>query len=200
MSKAQMLAVTQTTAGLSGITYDIDESGRGLANHTVQAVFTPSGGTGCLVGQTSAGGVIQATPAVLAGGSGYTVGDVLTVLGGNGDGRLLVATLTGTAVATVTISVAGTGYLTGSNFTTSATAKANTGMSALTIVLQGSLDKISWYDMATLVILPADLIVGNALWSIANKPAFSVRTNIQVFAPNGSATPNVSIYHWNGGS
>lgn len=46
---------------------------------------------------------------VSAGGTGYTVGDVLTVIGGTGStaATLTVATLSGSAVATVTVSNAG---------------------------------------------------------------------------------------------
>lgn len=50
---------------------------------------------------------------VAAGGSGYSVGDVLTVTGGSGTGgTVIVATLSGSAVATVTLSSAGNGYTT----------------------------------------------------------------------------------------
>lgn len=47
---------------------------------------------------------------VVAGGSGYSVGDVLTVLGGTGaqtPAQLTVATLSGSAVATVTVAFGG---------------------------------------------------------------------------------------------
>ncbi len=46
---------------------------------------------------------------VAAGGSGYAVGDILNVLGGTG-GTVRVATLSGTAVVSVTITAIGSGY------------------------------------------------------------------------------------------
>ena len=49
------------------------------------------------------------TVTVVNGGSGYHVGDVLTLNGGN-NGTLTVATLSGSAVATVTITNSGSGF------------------------------------------------------------------------------------------
>jgi len=59
---------------------------------------------------TVSSGAITAV-SVTAAGSGYNVGDVLTIAGGTGTGaKFTVATLSGSGVATVTITVAGTGY------------------------------------------------------------------------------------------
>jgi len=57
---------------------------------------------------------------VVNGGSGYHVGDVLTVLnGGSFQGTLTVATLSGSAVATVTVSAPGSGYANGAIYSVS---------------------------------------------------------------------------------
>ena len=48
-----------------------------------------------------------------AGGSGYVVGDTGTVATGNGDATYVVDTLSGSAVATYTITAPGTGYSVG---------------------------------------------------------------------------------------
>jgi hypothetical protein len=50
--------------------------------------------------------------AVTAGGSGYAVGDILVINAGHG-GKCKVATVSGTAAATVTLISAGSGYATG---------------------------------------------------------------------------------------
>jgi hypothetical protein len=55
-----------------------------------------------------------------AGGSGYTVGDVLTLGTGTG-GTVTVATLSGSAVATVTLTKRGVNYTTGVKTTTGGT-------------------------------------------------------------------------------
>lgn len=62
------------------------------------------------ISDSSVLGTISAA-AVNAGGTGYSVGDVLTVTSGGGTGgTLTVATLSGTAVATVSIQNPGSGY------------------------------------------------------------------------------------------
>jgi hypothetical protein len=77
-------------------------------------------GTGATITITVTGGAI-ATATPVASGSGYYVGDVLTVSGGT-TGTVTVATLTGgagTGVATVTVTTPGSGYTAGTKATTS---------------------------------------------------------------------------------
>ena len=88
-----------------------------VASNPLTAGVGYSTGTGMLGGTTIA---------VNAGGSGYAVGDLLLVSGGKG-GFLKVATLTGTAVATVTMMNPGTGYS-----ATNGIATVNTGQGAYT--------------------------------------------------------------------
>ena len=74
---------------------------------------TPGTGATFAVATISGGGGTGpiATVTVSAAGSGYSVGDILTMAGGTGTGaKLTVATLSGTGVATVAVSTAGTGY------------------------------------------------------------------------------------------
>lgn len=70
---------------------------------------------GSVDGQTTYGDYIDAlytaTAAVSAGGSGYVVGDIITLVGADAP-HLIVATLSGSAVATVTILYPGTWGLT----------------------------------------------------------------------------------------
>jgi len=71
----------------------------------------PVSGSGATFSVTTVNSGAITAVSVTAAGSGYNVGDVLTIAGGTGTGaKFTVATLTGTGVATVTITVAGTGY------------------------------------------------------------------------------------------
>jgi hypothetical protein len=87
----------------------------------------PVSGTGATftVSTIGGGGTITAI-AVTTAGSGYNIGDVLTLAGGTGTGaKLTVATLTGSGVATVTITTAGTGYTASNVLTSTVTTNAN---------------------------------------------------------------------------
>lgn len=86
----------------------------------------PTPGTGATFSvSTVSGGVITAVT-VSAAGSGYNVGDVLTMSGGSGSGaKLTIATLSGSGVATVTITDGGTGYTAGNSLTSTVTTIAN---------------------------------------------------------------------------
>lgn len=86
----------------------------------------PTPGTGAtFTVSTVSGGAITAVT-VSAAGSGYNVGDVLTMSGGTGSGaKLTVATLSGSGVATVTITAAGTGYTASDALTSTVTTIAN---------------------------------------------------------------------------
>lgn len=84
---------------------------------------TPGTGATFTVSTVSSGAITAVT--VSAAGSGYNVGDVLTMSGGTGSGaKLTVATLSGTGVATVTITVAGTGYTVSDSLTSTVTTTA----------------------------------------------------------------------------
>jgi hypothetical protein len=73
-----------------------------------------------------------ASAVVSVGGSGYQVGDQLSIVGPSSphisaDGVAVVATLSGSAVATVTISAGGTGYVNGGTATTTKITGAGSG-------------------------------------------------------------------------
>ena len=89
---------------------------------------TPGTGATFSVATISGGGGTGpiATVTVTAAGSGYNVGDILTLAGGTGsNAKLTVATLSGTGVATVTVSTPGTGYTVGNSLTSTVTTIAN---------------------------------------------------------------------------
>jgi hypothetical protein len=90
-----------------------------ISNITGGTYSFASLGSGGTLTLTTSGGVITSA-SVTAGGSNYAVGDLIQVLGGNNDALLRVATVSGTALSTVTISYGGTGYSNGSSGATSA--------------------------------------------------------------------------------
>lgn len=75
--------------------------------------------TGGVATLASASNTSIGTVAVTAGGSGYVVGDVLTLTTGGGNATVTVATLSGSGVSTVTVLNPGTGYSTGAGQATS---------------------------------------------------------------------------------
>lgn len=81
-------------------------------------------GTGATFNTTVTTGAITAIT-VNAAGSGYNVGDILTISGGDGNATVTVATLSGTGVATVTITTGGTGYSNGTGVASTVTTSAN---------------------------------------------------------------------------
>jgi hypothetical protein len=86
----------------------------------------PTPGTGATFSVTTVSSGAITAVSVTAAGSGYGVGDVLTMSGGSGSGaKLTVATLSGTGVATVTISTPGTGYTAGNSLTSTVTTITN---------------------------------------------------------------------------
>ena len=86
----------------------------------------PTPGTGATFSVTTVSGGAITAVSVTAAGSGYGVGDVLTMSGGSGsNAKFTVATLSGTGVATVTITVAGTGYTAGNSLTSTVTTITN---------------------------------------------------------------------------
>lgn len=105
-------------------------------------IYDWSGGVAIAASSTTSIGIIQtlnATPT--AGGSGYLVGDILTITSGGGNATATVLTLGGSgAVGTVSILARGTGYSTGTGQGTS----GGTGTGAtlnVTAVATGSITK-----------------------------------------------------------
>ncbi len=124
---------------------DIDFDGATLSD---LGVAVPVDGSGCTVDITADAGVI--TDIVLnAGGLNYQASDVVTIAGGNADATATVATVnaeTG-AVTAIGLTVAGTGYTTGTGVATTTTttrAWSTTAMSGLTnaSTLQAALQAI----------------------------------------------------------
>jgi len=69
-----------------------------------------SAGTGAIFGVTTSSGAIASIASIVAGGTGYQVGDVLTMIGGNGDGLVYVSAVSSGAVQTASVFYGGTGY------------------------------------------------------------------------------------------
>jgi hypothetical protein len=85
----------------------------------------PTPGTGATFSVTTVSSGAITALSVTAAGSGYNVGDVLTLSGGTIAATVTVATLSGTGIATVTITTGGTGYSAGNSLTSTVTTIAN---------------------------------------------------------------------------
>jgi len=83
-------------------------AGSGYTTNPTPTISSPTTAGGTQATATCTIGVVTAT--VSAGGSGYVVGEILTVVGGTSTATavLTVATISGSAVATVTITTIGT--------------------------------------------------------------------------------------------
>lgn len=68
-------------------------------------------GTGASFAVLTSGGAISSVLTVVAGGTGYQVGDCLVMIGGNGDAILRVTGVSSGAVTTAGILYGGTGYI-----------------------------------------------------------------------------------------
>lgn len=71
------------------VTLALDNAGSGYVASTDVAT-TGGGGSGCTVDITEIGGVIDSVT-LNETGSGYAVGDILTIVGGNNDGTILLS-------------------------------------------------------------------------------------------------------------
>lgn len=95
-------------------------------------------------------GTVAAAPT--AGGSGYAVGDILSVTTGGTGGQVKVATLSGSAIATITLWNPGTGgYTTGAGKATTAVTGIGTGatINIATVTTGASITKTgttTWYQ------------------------------------------------------
>lgn len=67
-------------------------------------------GSGAIFGVTTSSGAIATITSIVAGGTGYQVGDVLTMVGGNGDGLVYVSAISGGVVTAATVFYGGSGY------------------------------------------------------------------------------------------
>lgn len=81
-----------------------------------------------------------ATATLGAGGTGYVVGNTVSVNTGGGNAILTVASLSGSAVATFTITYGGTGYATGTGIATTAITGTGAGFTVNITALQTEAD------------------------------------------------------------
>lgn len=67
-------------------------------------------GSGAIFGVTTSSGAIASITSIVAGGTGYQVGDCLTMIGGNGDGIVIVTAVSSGVVTAASVFYGGTGY------------------------------------------------------------------------------------------
>ena len=120
----------------------------------------------------SAGAVVSCV--VFSGGSGFAVGDMFVPAGGNHDALLRVATVSGSAVASIGVVYGGTGYTTQSGIGSSATSAI-----PYTFLLSGTLT-----SNATIIMNSGTYQTASQQWFLANNTtgAFTVT----VCVSNGS--------------
>lgn len=110
VAPANNATVTVATAGDLNRVASLDAAslvpGTGYSDATGVATTASGSGVGLTVDITQTGGVID-TVAINAPGSGYTVGEVITITGGNGDATIEVLTVNAGGEI-LTITVAGT--------------------------------------------------------------------------------------------
>jgi hypothetical protein len=136
-------------------------------------------GSGAVINFTASSGVITSINAIFGGGSGYAVGDLLTVtftssVHGNADAVLRVSSISGSSVSALTILYGGTGYLSGTN---SATNLAYT--IPFTFEISGTLA-----SNATFIMPAGTMLLNSNQWIFCNNTtgAFTV----SVFLSNGA--------------
>ena len=138
-------------------------------------------GSGAVVSFTvaSAPGPITSIGSIFSGGVGYAVGDLITIpysasVLGNADAVLRVATVSGTAVASLTILYGGTGYHSGTNSPTDLAATIR-----FTFTLAGVLA-----SNATFIMPNGTALLNSNQWIFANNTTGAFTT--KVFISNGS--------------
>jgi len=153
------------------ITVGNDIDGEGNAGHYIDMGINSSG----YVGTSAATGIIK-TISVTAGGTGYTVGDLLTISTGDGTANASVVTAPAGVVATVLLNENGSGYTTGTKSTTGGTGTGCT------------INVVSLYDLTVyaansgyLTVTGGELVFGTDD-TVASQPI--------KFATNGQATAN----------
>ena len=67
-------------------------------------------GSGAIFSVTTSGGAIATISGIVAGGTGYQVGDCLVMVAGNGDAVVYVSGVSGGVITTATVLYGGTGY------------------------------------------------------------------------------------------
>jgi hypothetical protein len=116
----------------------------------------------------TASGNISAIGTIYAGGTGCVVGDLLSVGGGNHDAILQVATLTGSAAASLNIVYGGTGYTSAINIATSVASSV-----PFTFLLSGALS-------------------GNVTLVMTNG-TYLTQSNQWIFADNTTGNPTYAV-------
>lgn len=105
-----------------------DNDTLGYAGHYVDMGIEGSG----FVGTPTALGIVKSV-SVSAAGSGYTVGDVLTIIAGDSNATVTVATLSGNGVATVALGSSGSNYSIAGGLSTSGGTGSGAQMNVLSL-------------------------------------------------------------------
>jgi hypothetical protein len=170
-------ATTQTYAGDATTKVATDQFVQNAINYSMATVpLTLSTGTYSFdaastcaptIGFTASGN-ISAIGTIYSGGTGCVVGDLLSVGGGNHDAILQVATLTGSAAASLNIVYGGTGYTSAINIATGVASSV-----PFTFLLSGALS-------------------GNVTLVMTNG-TYLTQSNQWIFADNTTGNPTYAV-------
>jgi len=134
-------------------------------------------GSGAVIVFTSTGGAINSISLIAVAGSGYQVGDLLSIPLGNGDAILRVATLSGSGVASVQIIYGGTGYTSGGS-----AAAVAIGSVPFTFTLTGTLT-----SNATIVMTNGTYLTQSNQWCVNNNTTGAYTVTFKVGNSSGVA-------------
>lgn len=137
-----------------------------------------SAGSGAIFGVTTSGGAIASITSIVAGGTGYQVGDVLTLIGGNGDGLAYVSTVSSGAVTAATVFYGGSGYV-GTPQLTGSPLPPGSRTGALTGVLTGNV---------TIIIPSGTLLAGARRIGFQNNTTGNFSITVKLSNGTGGST------------
>lgn len=137
-----------------------------------------SAGTGVQFAVLTSGGAISSVLTVAVAGSGYSVGDCLVMVGGNGDAILRVTAVSSGAVSTASVLYGGTGYV-GSLQLTGAPLPPGSRTGALTGTLTSN---------ATIIIPAGTLLQGARRIGFANGTTGAFTVTVKLSNGAGGST------------
>lgn len=157
-------------------------------------------GTGAIFGVTTSSGAIATVSSVIAGGSGYQIGDCLVMLGGNGDAVVYVTGVSSGVITAATVLYGGTGYTGTPQLTGSALPPGSR-----TGIITGTLT-----SNATVIVPAGTLLAGARRFGFVNNStgAFTITVKLSngaggstgtgVVLPQGTANSTSLIIYTNG--
>lgn len=183
---SQTSATTQSYADASTKVATDQFVGRAILASTASIPFSVSSGTynfatagsGAILGVTTSGGAVASITSIVAGGTGYQIGDVLVLLGGNVDGAAIVTGVSSGVITTASVLYGGTGY-------TGTPQLVGTGLppGSRTGVLTGTLT-----GNVTIIVPAGTYLAGGRRFSFANNTTGAFSVTVKLSNGTGGST------------